>query len=72
MDHQETIGSLTPRRGKEERSNYQRFFHVMNQGWYIYTREGICGPFLQQQDMHTFLEEHIARHQPEPSESWRM
>ncbi len=35
-----------PRAGKDHRINQDRFFHVMGQGWYVMTREGVDGPFM--------------------------
>ena len=37
--------SLT-RTGKEHRVNTERYFHVMGQGWYVLTREGVDGPHV--------------------------
>ncbi len=37
--------SLT-RAGKEHRVNTDRYFHVMGQGWYVLTREGVDGPHI--------------------------
>ena len=35
-----------PRAGKDHRINQDRFFHVMGQGWYVLTREGVDGPYM--------------------------
>jgi len=42
------------RRGKQYRINSDRFFHIMNEGWFVYMRQeqkkaesnnGVAGPF---------------------------
>ena len=68
------------------RSNSERFFHIMNVGWFVFTREadeiqnlrgkflrdGGVGPFMTQQDAKTFLKEHITRNKSDKqAESWR-
>ncbi len=45
MDPNKTIGTGKPRAGEEFRTNTERLFHVDNAGWYVHTREGLCGPF---------------------------
>ncbi len=61
------------RAGEQYRSNPDRFFHVMTQGWYVFTREGIRGPFLDRKRAATFLESHITDSKDEdPSSSWRL
>ena len=45
MDPNQTIGTGKPRAGEEYRTNAERLFHVDRVGWYIHTREGLCGPF---------------------------
>ena len=64
--------NLPPRAGEAYRLNHQRYFHVMNQGWYIHTREGIKGPYLRKEDASDHLEDHIIRLTPDPSDAWRM
>ncbi len=34
------------RSGKEHRVNTERYFHVMGQGWFVLTREGVNGPHV--------------------------
>lgn len=46
MDPNQTIGTGKPRAGEEYRANTERLFHVNSVGWYIHTREGLCGPFI--------------------------
>ncbi|MFV2061158.1 MAG: DUF6316 family protein [Gammaproteobacteria bacterium] len=43
------------RTGSSNRINPDRFFHVMNQGWYIFTREGVQGPYDQRNDAETHI-----------------
>lgn len=45
MDPNQTIGTGKPRAGEEYRANTERLFHVDQVGWYVHTREGLCGPF---------------------------
>jgi hypothetical protein len=45
MGPNQTIGTGKPRGGEEYRANAARLFHVDNVGWYIHTRQGLCGPF---------------------------
>ena len=47
MDLLDTSGRGTPRSGVEHRVNPDRYFHVMGQGWYALTREGLSGPFTE-------------------------
>lgn len=35
-----------PRAGKDQRINQDRYFHVMGQGWFVLTREGVDGPYM--------------------------
>jgi hypothetical protein len=43
------------RTGSTNRINPDRFFHVMNQGWYVFTREGVKGPYDQRNDAETHI-----------------
>jgi hypothetical protein len=72
MDILDLNKDLPPRAGQEYRLNQQRYFHVMNQGWYFHTREGIHGPYLKKDEACDYLEEHITRQTPDPSDSWRL
>ena len=47
MDFLDASGRGTPRSGMEHRVNPDRYFHVMGQGWYALTREGLNGPFTE-------------------------
>ena len=40
------MNTPSPRAGKEHRVNTERYFHVMGQGWFVLTREGIDGPHV--------------------------
>lgn len=63
------------RAGKQYRSNPDRYFHVMAEGWYIFTREGVRGPFHDKPRAATFLQQHIEgshEGQLDPSASWRL
>ena len=44
------------RAGPEFRLNPSRYFHVMGEGWYVHTREGAQGPFLQRMDAQQWLQ----------------
>lgn len=58
---------------KQIRKNPDRYFHVMTKGWYIFTREGVKGPFYDKSRAALYLQQHI--HGPAeksgPGESWR-
>lgn len=60
------------RAGASFRSNPDRFFHVMTQGWYVFTREGIRGPFLDRERAQRFVDNLIGEQRGDPSEDWRM
>lgn len=62
------------RAGEQFRSNPDRYYHVMTEGWYIFTREGIRGPFYDKSIAANFLQQHIqgAHEEPDPSNSWRL
>lgn len=72
VDFQETIGTGAGRTGKQDRNNPDRFFHVMGQGWYAFTREGVIGPYVTKERANELLEELITSQIPvSQSESWR-
>lgn len=55
------------RMGEQYRVNSDRFFNIMNAGWYAFTREGIGGPFDERsQAEHYVTELGVDR----PEESW--
>ncbi len=65
------------RTGSTNRINPDRFFHVMNQGWYIYTREGVQGPYDKRYDAETYLlsvvqEKLLNNNSQDSNDSWRM
>lgn len=78
MEHTMTrldTDSQASRAGKQYRSNPDRYFHVMAEGWYIFTREGVRGPFLDKPRAATYLKQHIqggSQEQGDPSASWRL
>lgn len=43
------------RAGKEHRVNTERYFHVMGQGWFVLTREGIRGPYVERDEAQLFV-----------------
>jgi len=66
--------NLESRAGERNRSNPERYFHVMTQGWFVFTREGIRGPFIDMPKAKSYLELHLKDLQAEhdPSEVWRL
>lgn len=71
-DDKKTIGGDKPRMGKEFRSNSDRYFHVMGQGWYILTREGVNGPYITKELAQEFIQDLVRSMVPEANkESWR-
>ncbi len=66
--------NLPPRAGENHRGNPDRYFHVMAEGWFIYTREGVRGPFVDRNLALCFLQNHITDIKPDddPSSSWRL
>ena len=64
---------LPPRAGQQFRNNPERYFHVMAEGWFIFTREGIQGPFVDKDRAKGFLESHLSDLDGhDPSDSWRL
>ena len=63
-----------PRTGEQYRSNPDRYFHVLTQGWYVFTREGIRGPFVDRNRANNYLKNHISdlKSEDDPSSSWRL
>lgn len=55
MDFLQTLGGGTPRTGRHNRVNSDRYFHVLGQGWYALTREGLGGPFLDKHQAEEFV-----------------
>jgi len=69
------LDSQIERAGKQYRSNPDRYFHVMTEGWYIFTREGVRGPFHDKPRASYYLQQHIQGAQldhMDPSDSWRL
>lgn len=52
-----TAEARAPRAGRTFRSNGSRYFHVMNAGWYVNTRDGIVGPFMEKAEANRYLDE---------------
>lgn len=72
VDFQKTIGGNKPRLGKEHRINTDRYFHVMGQGWYVLTREGVNGPYLTKELAKEFVDDLVCSTIPDAKrESWR-
>lgn len=66
------IDPPTPRAGEEFRTNTDRFFHVMGQGWFVLTREGTSGPYLTRELANEFVQDLVKSTIPdEDKESWR-
>lgn len=63
---------LSTRAGEQHRINIDRFFHVMSQGWYVHTREGIRGPFFDRHRAEIFIVELGKKQIDDPSSSWRL
>lgn len=55
MDPNRTIGTGKPRAGEEMRVNKDRLFYVENVGWYVHTREGLNGPYLDIKDAELYV-----------------
>ena len=72
MSQQTPQQRLSPRAGEQNRSNIDRFFHVMSQGWYVHTREGIRGPFFDRHRAETFILELGKKQTDDPNNSWRL
>lgn len=72
VDNQQTFGGGKPRAGKQHRSNADRYFHVMGQGWYVLTREGISGPYVTKGLAEEFVHDLVNNAQADKNkESWR-
>jgi hypothetical protein len=55
-----------PRAGKDHRINQDRFFHVMGQGWYVLTREGVDGPYMDKHQVNDRIQKYT---QPEQAKA---
>ncbi len=68
MDYLFNISAEMKRRGKKHRVNPDRFFHIMNEGWFVYLRQekeqlkccqqnnGVAGPFETRPLANTYLQ----------------
>ena len=54
-----------PRAGKDHRINQDRFFHVMGQGWYVLTREGVDGPYVDKAQVDERIRKFTAKEEAE-------
>jgi len=65
---------LPMRAGEKFRSNPERFFHIMTEGWFMFTREGIRGPFIDMPRAKDYLTTYLGDIQSnkDPSASWRL
>ena len=66
--------NLPARAGEKHRSNPERYFHVMAEGWFVFTREGIRGPFIDMPRAQNYLTTYLGdvRSNEDPSASWRL
>jgi len=66
--------NLPTRAGEKFRSNPERFFHIMTEGWFVFTREGIQGPFIDMPRAKDYLDTYLKDLQAndDPSSSWRL
>ena len=72
VDYRQDSGQGGSRAGKDFRTNTDRFFHVMGQGWYVLTREGTSGPYLTRELANEFVQDLVNNTLPESrQESWR-
>ncbi|UCE88941.1 MAG: hypothetical protein JSW10_11620 [Pseudomonadota bacterium] len=68
------IENHEPRAGKQYRTNQDRYFHVMGEGWYVNTRDCVVGPFLDKAEAAEQLDglmKPVAVQPEDPSDSWR-
>jgi hypothetical protein len=47
---------MSRRTGKQARISDNRYFYVMRKGWYVLTREGESGPYLEKGDAIDFVD----------------
>lgn len=72
MDYRNPSAREKSRAGEEFRTNTDRYFHVMGQGWYVLTREGTSGPYLTKELAVDFVQNLINSTIPDSSkEAWR-
>jgi len=50
------MASKSRKRNKEARISPNRYFYVMGEGWYVFTREGISGPYVEKDNAIDFVE----------------
>lgn len=49
--------TTSARMGEQHRENTERYFHVMGQGWFIFTREGTDGPYVSKDEATSIVKE---------------
>jgi hypothetical protein len=54
-----------PRAGKDHRVNQDRYFHVMGQGWYVLTREGVDGPYMDKKQVNDSIRKFTVKEEVE-------
>lgn len=45
--------------GKEKRCSLNRYFHIVNKGWYAESREGHLGPYMSYGEAKDSLRHHV-------------
>lgn len=43
-------------RKREARISPNRYFYVLGEGWYVFTREGVSGPYIEKDKAIDFVE----------------
>lgn len=46
-------------KNKQNRISLNRIFHIVNHGWYVESREGSLGPYLNYQEARRSLQHHL-------------
>lgn len=72
MNPLETADNFSTRNGENHRTNTNRYFHVMSQGWYAYTREGVRGPFIDKSRAECFITQLMEQYKTAAESSWRL
>ena len=72
MNSLDTTNNFSTRNGEGHRANINRYFHVMSQGWYTYTREGVRGPFIDKTRAEGFITQLLDPNKATTDLSWRL
>jgi len=72
MSLQKTPNNASGRKGEQYRANAHRYFHVMSQGWYVHTRDGVRGPFNDKSLAVGFITQLIDQNKAAADLSWRL